>query len=1126
MSEYTESISSQTVEFCAPSTKIRPRLEIGGTSIGSATSSTESFQSSGEKSAANPSMTPLLTNMSTKARQGQQDKSSLTEVTFKIQESLGDIAKVLRAGFKEIVQQRLTQSDDIDSEIKDSEDKDSENDMESTDDVKEDREMCSDHDSNHGKDDDRADDDQGSSKAHVSVHKDCPILPFLDQIIPKSKECNHQRFYAREDTSYAVEYLNENQSAHREKIGRNPNFSPVTPATGVLECDILQSRYNQKPSISLVRINSKAVLYTLSQWVTMFLRDGSSSVTCARPFRALLYYRQDMKARLQEIEKYCAVAQHQSSEKWPALNTSAEESRKNGSASNNLKFDTLSKILCSHLGVYSGAEDILTELRCYVDFVDEILMPKYNLLQQNCVSLKLQILFYDLWYLFRVGELAFVPEPPDKATSKSFQHIRRIYGITDTNHTTEFHTARLEGGSCKAYVPPRSDSAEIVIYSYHLDHDGKEYSVVASEMRIEQYFGVKEISGLPIYPLRCCPDSQVILEDAIQVGKTFIEITEKRYAFHSGWTLITDPLGCPIHDEKNNLLRSPEHLEGDIIIDLMEAFNSHPFWKPKASPILNFEGSKVLSLDYDESIRPSGVNPYPRTFMLNDSIVDILLQEKFLQSAEHFLGPTKSRPIPTNDDLALLPRRIFAYAVWARRFVPIRVDCVQVHNRAGGERRDNAMIKDSFDRLQVDIKSKSFIESLIHSHFRKKSMENRGLKVETQDLIHGKGKGVVILLHGVPGVGKTATAEAVAQRWGKPLFPITCRDLGFTPESVQAELEEIFRLAHLWDCILLLDEANVFITQRERNDLQRNALVSGTFPYYNAPPLKVCHRRANVIPVFLRMLEYYNGILFLTTNRAGVLDEAIKSRVHLSLRYDSLDEEQTVEIFKINIERLDEIEKQRSKDEGREFVICESEIIKFARHHFHTMPPANRWNGRQIRNAFLLASSLAHHEAESDPRRQKQLRGGHSVEVQNTTLLYDQFRHSTIGGADSDNAFKRRERDDAFQPPGTAQPNSGYGGPQYHAASTTPLPKVPQQVPIENSINRSLIHSPQAASGPIMNSTGPGNGRTFQGLHMNATGNSNINPTPLPMINYSDQSNYHSQTQYDFGWQQSAGSDN
>lgn len=105
------------------------------------------------------------------------------------------------------------------------------------------------------------------------------------------------------------------------------------------------------------------------------------------------------------------------------------------------------------------------------------------------------------------------------------------------------------------------------------------------------------------------------------------------------------------------------------------------------------------------------------------------------------------------------------------------------------------------------------------------------VEIETQDLIRGKGKGVVILLHGVPGVGKTATAEAVALKWKKPLFPITCGDLGYTAETLERSLNEIFRLARHWGCILLLDEADVFITRRERHDLKRNALVSGEYQH-------------------------------------------------------------------------------------------------------------------------------------------------------------------------------------------------------------------------------------------------------------------------------------------------------
>lgn len=185
------------------------------------------------------------------------------------------------------------------------------------------------------------------------------------------------------------------------------------------------------------------------------------------------------------------------------------------------------------------------------------------------------------------------------------------------------------------------------------------------------------------------------------------------------------------------------------------------------------------------------------------------------------------------------------------------------------------------------------------------------------------------------------------------------------------------------------------------------------------------------------MLEYYNGIMFLTTNRAGVLDEAIKSRVHLNLFYDHLTEEQTVAIFKQHIQRLRDIEKQRNPDPNERIWVDYKEIIQFARDHFNERDNTHgsgnnfgRWNGRQIRNAFLIASSLAHYDSDEDgddedkdelaePSRKKQKQLGRSQfeVVAKTTLMYDQYRATVHSGKSDDHiAFEREERAMSSQP--------------------------------------------------------------------------------------------------------------
>lgn len=134
-------------------------------------------------------------------------------------------------------------------------------------------------------------------------------------------------------------------------------------------------------------------------------------------------------------------------------------------------------------------------------------------------------------------------------------------------------------------------------------------------------------------------------------------------------------------------------------------------------------------------------------------------------------------------------------------------------------------------------------------------------------MIEGKGKGIIILLSGPPGVGKTLTAESVAEQMKVPLYIMAAGDLGLDPRSVENKLQDVMTMCSRWGAILLLDEADIFLEERSLHELERNKLVS----------------------IFLRVLEYYEGIMFLTTNRVSTFDAAFQSRIHISLEYPDLD---------------------------------------------------------------------------------------------------------------------------------------------------------------------------------------------------------------------------------------------
>ena len=109
---------------------------------------------------------------------------------------------------------------------------------------------------------------------------------------------------------------------------------------------------------------------------------------------------------------------------------------------------------------------------------------------------------------------------------------------------------------------------------------------------------------------------------------------------------------------------------------------------------------------------------------------------------------------------------------------------------------------------------------------------------------------------------------------------------------------------------------------RQPQDVGRNALVS----------------------IFLRLLEYFQGILFLTTNRVQTFDPAFQSRIHVALRYGELTTKAKMTVWKTFIEKVVAIEGVHVKP------FTDDEYDRLSRRNL---------NGRQIKNAVRTAQALA-----------------------------------------------------------------------------------------------------------------------------------------------------------------------
>lgn len=138
------------------------------------------------------------------------------------------------------------------------------------------------------------------------------------------------------------------------------------------------------------------------------------------------------------------------------------------------------------------------------------------------------------------------------------------------------------------------------------------------------------------------------------------------------------------------------------------------------------------------------------------------------------------------------------------------------------------------------------------------------MDVLMDDIIAGKSGGTTILCKGAPGLGKTLTAEVYAEVVKRPLYRVHSGQLGIRSEDVEKNLEIILKRAQRWGAVLLIDEADVYIRQRG-NDIEHNAVVAS----------------------FLRTLEYFHGLLFMTTNRTQDVDDAIASRCIATILYEA-----------------------------------------------------------------------------------------------------------------------------------------------------------------------------------------------------------------------------------------------
>ena len=336
-----------------------------------------------------------------------------------------------------------------------------------------------------------------------------------------------------------------------------------------------------------------------------------------------------------------------------------------------------------------------------------------------------------------------------------------------------------------------------------IDWDGAKFGTSKLNLSIPLYTGTRHISQLRVFPLEYHNDAQALRERLIERGAKAEMLAGPNYkAYHGvGWRM--GQYGT----------KDKYSVKGRIVIDTYGWNRFNPTMAVFVAPLTQKDSVQKLGDggdlnsggddDYDDGGDDSGM-PLDGHFAYEDDT-------------------TKRAPLTTEQKLTCSPL-LRGYSLKSKLWLNFFVTCVT----------EIEWQKDAFDRLVLPKNQKELILGFTESQ--------RKYRDTFDDVIEGKGRGMIILLCGPPGVGKTLTAESVAEEMKVPLYMMSAGDLGLDPRRVETKLQDILEMCTRWNAVLLLDEADVFLEQRSLHELERNKLVS----------------------IFLRVLEYYEGKTTLT----------------------------------------------------------------------------------------------------------------------------------------------------------------------------------------------------------------------------------------------------------------------
>ncbi|KMU91149.1 hypothetical protein CIHG_08898 [Coccidioides immitis H538.4] len=379
----------------------------------------------------------------------------------------------------------------------------------------------------------------------------------------------------------------------------------------------------------------------------------------------------------------------------------------------------------------------------------------YPLLENNTITFDL------LWALFKPNTVVYTP----------------TYGAVDEPRAFKLEYASKESSFMKGQW--------YSIEGRYLEYDGKSFGMGTMTSEVDFFKGPRKITSLACYPIQYHRDAEGLKSKLVERGKKFVSLQGMNYRFHQGMAFFK---------KRRSIIKV--NINGRVMVDPALHRRINPNYpistvKPKDSDLP--EGSSSDSDDdgcccLGSSSESERLNrddtPRTKLKVVHDKdgkphLVEVEIDENGNEIMKEDIDKIKDGASGngdidfTEEELLIASPVVLGFAFSEKLWLEFTISGIREIEWNSG----------AFDSLVLPGNQKSIVKALVESHTFH-AAEN------IEDVIQGKGKGLVAVLHGPPGTGKTLTAEGIAELLKRPLYMVSAGELGTDSRHSRGRAEQ------------------------------------------------------------------------------------------------------------------------------------------------------------------------------------------------------------------------------------------------------------------------------------------------------------------------------------------------